>query len=125
MEMRKMEELKMKLMRDLEAASDKGALTSNDVSYIKNLTGSIKNLCKIMEYEEEGASNAGYSGRHYVRGHYSRDAYADRSYRDSSYAGGYSENSYRDMKDMLDREYSQARDEKERETIRRMMERMK
>ena len=78
-----------------------------------------------MEYEEEGASNAGYSGRHYVRGHYSRDAYTDRSYRDNSYAGGYSENSYRDMKDMLDREYSQARDEKERETIRRMMERMK
>ena len=131
MEMRKMEELKMKLMRDLEHISAKNPLTASDVAMIDTLTHAIKNLCKIMEEEEQGESH--YSGRHYVRGHYSRDggSYANsrdgsygNSYGGGSYTSGYSENSYRDMKDMLEREYSNARDERERDTIRSMMDKM-
>ena len=112
MDMRKLEELKEKLMRELDMVSGKAQLTLADISMIDTLTHAIKNLCKIIEEEEGGESyGRGYSERHYVRGHYSRDV---GSYRD----GG---NSYRDM---LEREYSNARDDRERETIRRMMDRM-
>lgn len=111
MDMKKLEELKDKLMRELNMVSAKAQLTLADISMIDTLTHAIKNLCKIIE-EEDGASyGRGYSERHYVRGHYSRN--------DGSYGDGGS--SYRDM---LEREYSNARDDRERETIRRMMDRM-
>ncbi len=139
MEMRKMEELKDKLMRDLDTISNKNALTVNDVDLIKKLTGSIKNIGKIMEMEEQGSSNAGYSNRHHVRGHYSRDggsyggSYAENSYDGGSYGesygrgsyGSYAENSYGGgMKEMLEKEYRNARDEREKEVIRRLMDKM-
>lgn len=126
MDMRKLEELKEKMMHELDMVSAKPTMTIADISMIDTLAHSIKNLCKIMESEEEGYSGGdweadgsyrrGYSGRrHMVRGHYSRNAYGH------SYGDGYEGRSYREM---LEQEYSNARDERERETIRRMMERM-
>lgn len=111
MDMRRLEELKDKLMRELDIVSAKTTLTMTDITTIDTLTHAIKNLCKIMDgggysggdWRAEGS----YNNKHYVRGHYSREPYDDRSYRD-----------------MLEREYSNARDDRERETIRRMMDRM-
>ena len=126
MDMRQLEELKEKLMRELKMVSNKDQMTLADISMIDTLTHAIKNLCKVME-EEEGYSGGdwmangsyrgresygdGYSNRHYVRGHYSRN--------DGSY--GHEGRSYRDM---LEREYSNASAPREREIISRMMERM-
>ena len=118
MDIRKLEELKEKLMHELDMASSKTPMTVADISMVDTLTHAIKNLCKIIEAGEEGYSGGdwraeGYSGRrHYVRGHYSRDAYGRDSYGNQSY------------REMLDREYSNARDDRERETIRRMMDRL-
>lgn len=127
MELRKMEELKMKLMRDLETIGAKNPLTSTDIAMVDTVLHALKNLCKVMEYEEEGASHAGYSGRHYVRGHYSRDGYGG-SYTEGEHSEGMHGRSYGEhhgtMRELLEREYSNARDERERDTIRRMMERM-
>lgn len=116
MDMRKLEELKEKLMRELDISSGKTPLTIADIQMIDTLTHSIKNICKIMEesgysggdWRTEGSYRDGYSGaRHYVKGHYSNAPYENRSYRE-----------------MLENEYSNARDERERETIRRMLDRM-
>lgn len=115
MDIRRLEELKEKLMRDLDAVSNKSTFTLSDVQMIDTLAHAIKNLCKIIEAKEssggrwqaEGSYNDGYSERHYVKGHYSREPYDHRSYRD-----------------MLEREYSNARDERERETLRRMIDRI-
>ena len=130
MDMRQLEELKDKLMRELKMVSGKEQMTLADISMIDTLTHAIKNLCKVMEEEEgysggdwmangsyggyrgRGSYGDGYSNRHYVRGHYSRDAYGRDSYGNQSY------------REMLDREYSNARDDRERETIRRMMDRI-
>lgn len=117
MDMKKLEELKDKLMQELKMVSSKQQLTLADISMIDTLTHAIKNLCKIIEDEEGYSEGRGYSERHYVRGHYSRN---DGSYGDN-YSNSYGGNSYRDM---LEREYANARDDRERETIRRMMDRM-
>lgn len=137
MDMRKLEELKEKLMRELDMASSKTPMTVADISMVDTLTHAIKNLCKIIEAEEEGYSGGewraeGYSGRrHYVRGHYSRggESYGrgGESYGRGNSRGSYGDESYnegRSYREMLEREYSNARDDRERETIRRMMDRM-
>lgn len=126
MDMRQLEELKEKLMRELKMVSNKDQMTLADISMIDTLTHAIKNLCKVMEEEEgysggdwmangsyrgRGSYGDDYSNRHYVRGHYSRN--------DGSY--GHEGHSYRYM---LEREYSNASDPREREIIRRMMDRM-
>ena len=116
MDIRRLEDLKDKLMRELDSASAKSPLTIADIQMIDTLSHSIKNICKIMEndgysggdWRAEGSYRDGYSGaRHYVRGHYSHAPYEERSYRD-----------------MLENEYTNARDDRERETIRRMLDRM-
>ena len=73
-----------------------------------------------MKEDEEGESyGRGYSERHYVRGHYSRN---DGSYGDGgSYGNSYGGNSYRDM---LEREYSGAVDPREKEVLRKMLDRL-
>lgn len=115
MDTRRLEELKEKLMRELDVVSGKSNLTLSDMQIIDTLTHSIKNLCKIIDegsssygrWHADGSYNDGYSEKHYVRGHYSREPYEPRSYRD-----------------MLEREYSNARDDHDRETIRRMLDKM-
>nr|DAG76608.1 MAG TPA: hypothetical protein [Caudoviricetes sp.] len=122
MDMRKLEELKEKLMRELDVTSGKTQMSIADIQMIDTLTHSIKNICKILEesghsggdWRAEGSySDRGYSrdysgARHYVRGHYSRDAYdSNRSYRD-----------------MLESEYSNTRDERERDVIKHMLDRL-
>lgn len=115
MEIRRLEELKEKLMRELDSVSSKSNLSLSDIQMIDTLTHSIKNLCKVINEKEssygrwhaEGSYSDGYSEKHHVRGHYSREPYEPRTYRDT-----------------LEREYSNARDERDRETIRRMMDKM-
>lgn len=118
MDMRKMEELKEKLIREMEIYSSK-SLTMADITFVDTLAHATKNLCKVMEMEEEEMGESyrgGYSNRHRVKAHYSRDG-------GESYARGMSHGnaSYRDM---LEDEYANARDERERDVIRRMMDRM-
>lgn len=131
MDMRQLEELKDKLMRELKMVSGKEQMTLADISMIDTLTHAIKNLCKVMEEEEgysggdwmangsygnyrgRGSYGDGYSNRHYVRGHYSRNN-----------GGSYGDEGGRSYRDMLEREYSNASDPREREIISRMMERM-
>lgn len=101
-------ELKEKLMQELEYISKKTQLTASDLQLIDMLAHSIKNLCNVEENEYSGGNwrAEGYSNaRHYVRGHYSRD----------------NERSYRDM---LESEYANSRDERERENLRRMIDRI-
>ena len=78
------------------------------LSDIAAATGDKNNTGWGGDWRAEGSYRDGYSGaRHYVRGHYSHAPYENRSYRD-----------------MLENEYSNARDDRERETIRRMLDRM-
>ena len=49
MDMRKLEELKEKLMRELDVTSGKSQMTFADIQMIDTLTHSIKNICKILE----------------------------------------------------------------------------
>lgn len=121
MDMRKMEELKEKLMHELEMVSKKQQLALPDINMIDTLAHAIKNLCKVMEADEGGQSQGsyGYSGAHYVRGHYSRDG---GSYGGGSYGGSYnSGNSYRDA---LEQAYSMAASEEEKRVIGKMLDRM-
>lgn len=118
MDMRKLEELKEKLMHELNMVSSKAQLTLADISMIDTLTHAIKNLCKILEGEGGESYGRGYSEKHYVRGHYSRD--------DGSYGNGgsYGGNSYGSYRDMLEREYSGAVDPREKEVLRKMLDRL-
>lgn len=124
MDMRKMEELKEKLMRELEMVSSKQQLALPDITMIDTLAHAIKNLCKVMEAEEQGGGQSyggGYSGAHYVRGHYSRDggSYGGGSYNSgNSYGGGHG---YREA---LEQAYSMAASEEEKRVIGKMLDRM-
>lgn len=92
MENRDYEKLEKMLCKELKEITDRGSLTSGSIETIKGLTGSIKNIHKIMKDDENmgysqyggtyrnygngnsyGNSDDNYSQRgHYVRGHYSR-----------------------------------------------------
>lgn len=147
--MKDMHKLKEMLERELHELSEKGKLSAGDVDTIYKLASSVKNLCKIEMYSEDGErSHRSYGGgmsyrggdwraegeygdsyedgmsgarrgMHYVRGHYSRDG-GGSSYRGDSSRRGYSREEGRDeMMVMLDEMMSQADTEKQRDAIRR------
>lgn len=147
--MKDMHKLKEMLERELYELSEKGKLSAGDVDTIYKLASSVKNLCKIEMYSEDGErSRRSYDGgmsyrggdwraegeygdsyedgmsgarrgMHYVRGHYSRDG-GGPSYRGDSSRRGYSREEGRDeMIVMLDEMMSQADTEKQRDAIRR------
>ena len=127
MDMRKLEELKEKLMRELEMVSAKQQLALPEISMIDTLTHAIKNLCKVMEAEEEGGQSErsygrGYSEKHYVRGHYSRDGGSYDGNSGAYGSGAYGSN--RSYREGLEQAYSNAVDERDKETIRRMLDKM-
>jgi hypothetical protein len=129
--------LRNTLCNELEEFASKGELNTGDLDVIHKLTDTIKNTYKIEMYEDGGYSRGGeweadmrgaygrgnsYTnrGQHYVRGHYSRDGEG----------GGHSQRGYgregsRDeMLDKLQMMYENARNEKEREALRRCLEQM-
>ena len=63
--MHKLYELKEKLMDELEAYTDNGKYSKEDVEAIKYMASAVDHLCNIMEGAEE-YSNA--MGRSYARG---------------------------------------------------------
>ena len=129
--------LRNTLCNELEEFASKGELNTGDLDVIHKLTDTIKNTYKIEMYEDGGYSRGGeleadmrgaygrgnsYAnrGQHYVRGHYSRDGEG----------GGHSQRGYsregnrEEMLDKLQMMYENARNEKEREALRRCLEQM-
>ena len=129
--------LRNTLCNELEEFASKGELNTGDLDVIHKLTDTIKNTYKIEMYEDGGYSRGGEweadmrgaygrgnryanGGQHYVRGHYSRDGEG----------GGHSQRGYsregsrEEMLDKLQMMYENARNEKEREALRRCLEQM-
>ena len=69
--MHKMEELREKLVRELEELSSKGELSMGSLDAIDKLTHSIKSIDTILAMK--GYSNDGYSYKRDSMGRYSRD----------------------------------------------------
>lgn len=135
--MKKMEELRDMLCEELDKLASKGQVTSGSLELIEKLTASIHYIDEIMQMEEGGYSNDGYSnargrGRNAKRdsmGRYSSDNgyssgmsydYANDGYSRDGYSrdGGYS----RDSKHMVNQLRSMMQgvsDEKTRQAIER------
>ena len=129
--------LRNTLCNELEEFASKGELNTGDLDVIHKLTDTIKNTYKIEMYEDGGYSRGGeweadmrgaygrgnsYAnrGQHYVRGHYSRDGEGG----GHSHTGYSREESREQMIDKLQMMYENARNEKEREALRRCIEQM-
>ena len=133
--MKKMMELRDMLCEELDKLANKGQVTSGSLELIEKLTASIHYIDEIMQMEEGGYSNDGYSnarGRYAKRdsmGRYSSDNgyssgmsydYANDGYSRDGYSrdGGYS----RDSKHMVNQLRSMMQgvsDEKTRQAIER------
>lgn len=80
--MKSMHELKEMLCDELDAIAKKGAVSHTDLENVYKLTESIKNIMKIDEMDEGGASSSPYRrsyGRSYEGGSYG-NSYDGRSY---------------------------------------------
>lgn len=124
-------DLKDKLCRELDEIADKGEMSTVDLENAFKITGSIKNLNKIIDHEEmqggrsgdgnwiaEGSYGNGRMGTHYTGGYYSRN---DNGYSGGRYRDRYSADQGREMWDnsMRGRMSSNAYDPNERETMQR------
>ena len=58
--MHKLEELKEMLMEELEAYSSKGKLDVGSLDVVDKLAHAIKNICKIIDTQDEGYSGGVY-----------------------------------------------------------------
>ncbi len=74
MNMQSLMKLKELLCEELDEISERGELSAGQLDTVQKLTGSIKNICKIMSAEEdEGYSrDGGFSRGGYSRSRYSR-----------------------------------------------------
>lgn len=131
MDMKSLEGLKAMLCDELEEIARKPEMSAGDLEAVHKLTDTIKNIQKINMLEEDGYSfaadegrvyNRGNSyanrGKHYVRGHYSRDG-------GQTGRTGYSRNDGRDyMINQMERLMDETGNEKEREAIRRCIEKL-
>lgn len=134
MSMKALDELRDMLCEELDEIAKKQELSAGDLETVHKLTDTIKNIDKICimdetgEYSQAGdweaemrgnygrGSSYANRGQHYVRGHYSRsDARRGRD-------GRYSRTDAKDhMMEQLEAMMEDARNEKEREAIRRCM----
>lgn len=138
--MRKLENLRDTLCEELEKVAKKESINTEDLEIIDKLAHAIKNLDKIIH--EDSYDGGGYYFGSYDRGSYDsygRDSYARRG-RDGDGDGRYNEGrsnargysredrsynmSMDHMRDKLDRMMSEASNDKERETLRRVMNQM-
>lgn len=134
--MHDLHELKEKLMKELEEYGGNAKFSKEDVETIKYMASAIDHICNIAEEEEEysgrypywmgGAYAAGNMGGNMGGSNRSyRGSYAGRRRRDSMgrYSGeyGYSRNDLADkMRELMDK----APDERTREDMRRMVEKL-
>ena len=102
--MKELYELKERLLDELKSYGKK-ELSAGNLQVIDTLAHSAKNLCKIIDDSDE------YSGRY---------AYTDRSYRRDS-MGRYSRH---DLTDKLHELMNDAPDERTRNEIKRLIEKM-
>lgn len=139
----KMYDLRDMLEEELDRVAEKGTITREALEFIDKLTHSIKSIDTILAMQEAGYSNDDYSyeggysdargrGRNAKRdsrGRYSseRGMYPRRSYEGRSYArsgrDGYS--GHDDMMSMLEDMMEDSTDSRERDTIKKMMDRMR
>ena len=136
--MRKLENLRDTLCEELEKVAKKESISTEDLDIIDKLAHAIKNIDKIMY--DDSYDGGGYYFGSYGRGSYdSYDSYARRG-RDGDGDGRYNEGRSRDrgysrdysrdgrsmdhMRDKLERMMSEASNDKERETLRRVMNQM-
>ena len=134
--MRELYELKEKLMKEMKNYGQKGELTASTLTMVDTLAHALKNIDKIIEKceEEEGE----YSGRPSygegsMRGSYGMDGYSRRYSGDGSYRrkrdsmGRYSRDGYSGHTDMmpeLEELMRNAPDERTRQTVREIMNKM-
>lgn len=85
--MKKMEELRDMLCEELDKLANKGQVTSGSLELIEKLTASIHYIDEIMQMEEGGYSNDGYSN---ARGRYAKRDSMGRYSSDNGYSGGMS-----------------------------------
>ena len=111
--MHKLYELKEKLMDELEAYSQNGKFSKDDVEAIKYISSAIDHICNICEDMESGE----YSGNmmpdvNMSNGSYRGMSNRGGSYRRGSYARGRGANARRDAMGRYSSEgYSRAEDE--------------
>lgn len=111
--MHKLYELKEKLMNELEAYSQNGKFSKDDVEAIKYISSAIDHICNICEDMEDGE----YSGNmmpdvNMPNGSYRGMSNRGGSYRRGSYARGRGANARRDAMGRYSSEgYSRAEDE--------------
>lgn len=137
-----LEDLREKLCKELETISNKGELSASMLDATDKLTRTIKNIDKILAYDEDGGySMRGYPMRYepYIegdgsyargrrnakrdeRGRYSRDGYRDdRRYRDDGYSRHDGREEYIEhLHELMD----DAPDEQTRQEIQRMISKM-
>ena len=133
--MKKMMELRDMLCEELDKLTSKGQVTSGSLELIEKLTASIHYIDEIMQMEEGGYSNDGYSN---ARGRYAKRDSMGRYSSDNDYSGrmsydyandGYSREGYsrdggysRDSKHMVNQLRSMMQgvsDEKTRQAMER------
>lgn len=130
--MRKLETLRDTLCEELEKVAKKENISTEDLNVIDKLAHSIKNIDKIMQDE---SYDGGYYFGSYDRGSYdSYDSYARRGRdgdgdgrrgegRSRSRAYGRSRDAER-MRDKLSRMMGEASNDKERDTLMRVMDQL-
>ena len=132
--MHKLKELKQQIIEELEARSEKGISSMNDLKEIDCLAHAGKNLGKLIEMCEEEESGSSFRMMPYSRrSYYDREGSSYRRRRDSmgryardgrSYDDGYAEASG-EMHATLETMLRNAKSEEERRTIERMMDEIK
>lgn len=123
-------ELKDMLCKELEEIGEKGELTTGTVDTVEKLSSSVKNLCKIIDYCEDEEYSGDMMGSSYARGG-NRMGGRGRGGRGGrtganqygSYARGYSRDG--DMVSKLEDLMGEARDDKTRREIERLVEKMR
>ena len=124
--MKALYDLKDKLCRELDEIAGKPDLSAGDLETVHKLTGTIKNIDKIMMLEEDDGYSRG--GGWEARGTFGRPIYDDgHSYarRDSHYVRGHYSRYGRDSKKRMEEELEEmmrGADGEHREIIRRTLE---
>lgn len=112
--MHKLDELKEKLIEELEAYSENGKYSKDDVEAIKYMASAVDHLCNIMERGDEDGE---YSRRMMPMYSYNRDRY---SYARRDARGRYSRAAKEDMASQLREMMADAPDEHIRMEIERL-----
>lgn len=127
------EQIKDMLCDELEGIAKKKELTAGNLDVLYKAVDIVKDIETIEAMQEGGYSGEGYSGRMIYdgdsyargrrrdsRGRYSRD-YSERGY-SRDYSGEYDDGYSRDTKEELRMMMDRAKDEREREALRKALD---